>query len=42
MGLFGNKKGIDYAVLLVVVVFISVGALYGQVSKQPGSLEKLG
>jgi len=42
VGLFGNKKGIDYAVLLVVVVFISVGALYGQVSKQPGSLEKLG
>lgn len=42
MGLFSSKKGIDYAVLLVVVVFITIGALYGQISQQQVADKELG
>lgn len=42
MGLFSSKKGLDYAVLLVVIVFITVGALYGQISQQRVADKELG
>src|SRR3989344_3207813 len=35
-----NKKGVDYAALMVIVVIIAVGTLYMQITKKTASFER--